>query len=150
EPVRRRRPAARGPGPARARPPRLQGRGRPPARQVSTLPAGDRRARAPRRMRPLAALRELLAVAALVFLLLLFCSGLGLMATYGPSGREAFDSVLFLRKQGGILAFLRNLHGHLASGLVSAGFLYLVASYLLGEAPRRPRAWWTALALFFL
>lgn len=99
-------------------------------------------------MRPSA--RELLGTAALVWLLLLVASGWGLMASYVPSEREAFESVLYLRRQGGALAFLRDLHAHLASGLVAAGGLYLLASYLAGAAPRERRAWWAALSLFLL
>lgn len=101
-------------------------------------------------MRLLGVLRDLCAVTALAFLALLLLSGFGLMASYVPSEREAFDSVLYLRKQGGVLALLRDLHAHLASGLVVAGALYLAAVYVRGDALSRPRGWWAALALFGL
>lgn len=101
-------------------------------------------------MSPLSRAREALAVASLVFLLLLVVSGWASMAGYVPSEREAFDSVLYLRRHGGALAFARDLHAHAASALVLAGALYLLASFGLGTAPRQPRAWWAALALFLL
>lgn len=101
-------------------------------------------------MRPLHGLRQLAAVSALVFLLLLTFSGWALMAAYVPSDTEAFDSVRYLRARGGVLAFARDLHAHLASALVVAGALYLLATYLAGAAPRQPRAWWAALLAFLL
>ncbi len=101
-------------------------------------------------MRLLAGLRELLAVTALALLLLLLASGWALMAGYVPSQNEAFASVLYLRRQGGMLAVLRDAHAHAATGLVAAGGLYLLATYLAGAPPRERRAWWAAAASFLL
>lgn len=95
-------------------------------------------------------LRELLALAALTFLPLAALSGLCLMASYVPSASEAFESVLYLRRQGGVLAAARDVHAHVASGLVAAGGLYLLATYLAGAPPRERQAWWASVALFLL
>lgn len=92
--------------------------------------------------------RPWLGVAAATLLLALVTSGWGLMPSYVPSDREAFDSVLFLRKLGGAGAFLRAVHVHGASALISVGAAYLLATYLGGAAPRERRAWLLALALF--
>ena len=79
------------------------------------------------------------ALCALVFAGLLIGSGVGLAMAYVPSQAEAFASVLYLREQGGIGAFLRSLHYHLSSGVVVATFL-MVLFAVLGEA-HRERKW---------
>lgn len=99
-------------------------------------------------MKLVAGLRAWLAVVGLTLLLALVTSGWGLMPSYVPSDREAFDSVLYLRKLGGAGAFLRAVHVHAASGLVSVGALFLLAAYLDGAVPRERRTWFLALGLF--
>lgn len=79
------------------------------------------------------------ALCALVFSGLLIGSGIGLAMSYVPSQAEAFDSVLYLRQQGGLGALLRSLHYHLSSGAVIAAFLTLIFG-VLGEA-HRERKW---------
>src|SRR5262245_50413913 len=101
-------------------------------------------------MRLLAALRELLGVAALASLLLLLASGLSLMAAYVPSQNEAFASVLYLRRQAGVLALLRDVHAHVATIVVASGGLYLLVTWLAGAPPRERRAWWASAAAFLL
>ena len=79
------------------------------------------------------------ALCALVFAGLLIGSGIGLAMAYVPSQAEAFASVLYLRQQGGIGAFLRSLHYHLSSGVVIATFL-MVLFAVLGDV-HRERKW---------
>jgi ubiquinol-cytochrome c reductase cytochrome b subunit len=95
-------------------------------------------------------LRELAAVASLTFLALLVLSGWALMASYVPSEREAFDSVLHIRQQGAIGPFVRNVHFWLASGLVTSGALYLGLAIVSGAPARQPLAWWASLVGFLL
>jgi len=71
-------------------------------------------------------LRGASALCALVFAGLLLGSGIGLAMTYVPSRAEAFDSLLYLRREDGLGAFLRSLHYHLASGAVTAAFLVVI------------------------
>ena len=94
--------------------------------------------------------REASAVASLVFLLLLFTTGWGLMASYVPSPAEAFASVVYLRQQGGAGVFVRSLHYHASSAIVVAGFLFLLASFLEGRVAAERRTWWAAAGLFAL
>jgi ubiquinol-cytochrome c reductase cytochrome b subunit len=70
------------------------------------------------------------ALCALVFAGLLTGSGIGLAMSYVPSQAEAFDSVLYIRQQGGLGAILRSLHYHLSSGAVVATFLMVVFGVL--------------------
>ena len=79
------------------------------------------------------------ALCALVFAGLLIGSGIGLAMAYVPSQAEAFASVLYLRQQGGVGAFLRSLHYHLSSGVVVATFL-MVLFAVLGDV-HRERKW---------
>lgn len=88
--------------------------------------------------RTLDVVRGASALALLVFVSLLFGSGIALAMTYVPSQAEAFDSMLFLRRQGGIGAFVRALHFHLSSAAVVAGFLWVVTGVLSEEHRRRP------------
>ena len=99
-------------------------------------------------MKLVSGLRGGLGVLAATLFLALLTSGWGLMPSYVPTDREAFDSVLYLRKLGGAGAFLRAVHVLGASLLVSVGALYLLATYVAGAAPREKRAWFLALALF--
>jgi ubiquinol-cytochrome c reductase cytochrome b subunit len=101
-------------------------------------------------MRVVSPLREATAAASLLFLLVLATSGWALMASYVPSAAEAFDAVLYVRRQGGLGGFLRALHYHASSGLVVSGALYLLASFLDGRLRAERRAWWGAVALFGL
>jgi ubiquinol-cytochrome c reductase cytochrome b subunit len=101
-------------------------------------------------MRALERIRTASAVAALVFLALLVLSGWALMTGYVPSDDEAFASTLYLRQQGGLGASLQALHHHLASAIVVAGFLYLLATWLAGRTEERPGDWWLALGAFLL
>ncbi len=100
-------------------------------------------------MRLLDNLRAAAGVLCLAFLALLTASGWALAAGYVPSSAEAFDSVLYWRQAGGLGAMLRALHYHLASGLVVAGFVYLLPTFLAGR-DRDRRSWWLALTLFLL
>ncbi len=84
-------------------------------------------------------LRGASALCALIFAGLLFGSGVGLAMSYVPSPAEAFPSVLYLRQQGGVGAWLRSLHYQLSSGVVVAAFLMVVFS-ALGEE-HRARRW---------
>jgi ubiquinol-cytochrome c reductase cytochrome b subunit len=97
-----------------------------------------------------ARLREISAVAGLVSLFLLVSSGFGLGAGYVASEREAFDSVLFLHRQGADAVFLRSLHHWLASVLVFCGALYLALSFLEGIAAGRRAVFWLSGGLFFV
>jgi mono/diheme cytochrome c family protein len=99
-------------------------------------------------MRAVGLLREAVAAASLLFLLLLGTTGFGLMASYVPSSAEAFDTVLYLRRQGGLGAFVRAAHHHASSALVACGFVYLVLSFLEGRLLAERRAWWIAVGLF--
>ncbi len=108
-------------------------------------------------MKLLAGIRAAAGTLCLAFLALLTASGWALAAGYVPSGSEAFDSVLYWRQTGGLGVLLRALHYHLASGLVVAGFGYLLTTFLAGRhtSPRgangvRARAWWLAVSLFLL
>jgi ubiquinol-cytochrome c reductase cytochrome b subunit len=101
-------------------------------------------------MRAVGLLREAAAAASLLFLLLLATTGWGLMASYVPSSAEAFDAVLYLRRQGGLGVFVRTLHHHASSALVASGFLYLVLSFLDGRLFAERRAWWISVGLFGL
>lgn len=101
-------------------------------------------------MRAVGRLREVGAVASLVFLVLLATTGWGLMASYVPSTAEAFASVLYLRQQGGLGVLLRSLHHHAASAVVVSGFAYLLASFLEGRVHEQRKAWWAAGATFAL
>jgi ubiquinol-cytochrome c reductase cytochrome b subunit len=101
-------------------------------------------------MRVVSPLREATAGASLLFLLVLATSGWALMASYVPSAAEAFDAVLYVRRQGGLGGFLRALHYHASSGLVVSGALYLLASFLDGRLLAERRAWWGAVGLFGL
>ncbi len=101
-------------------------------------------------MKGVALLREVSAVGSLLFLALLATTGWGLMASYVPSTAEAFDTVVYLRRQGETGAFLRSLHCQAASALVVSGFLYLLASFLEGRLFAQRRAWWAAVALYTL
>jgi ubiquinol-cytochrome c reductase cytochrome b subunit len=92
--------------------------------------------------------RELAAAASLVFLLLLLTTGFGLMASYVPSSAEAFASVLDLRQSGALGRLLRSLHERASSGLVSAGFLYLLAGFLEGRLAEQRKAFWLALGAY--
>ncbi len=84
-------------------------------------------------------LRNASALCALIFTGLLFGSGIGLAMSYVPSGAEAFPSVLYLRQQGGLGAWLRSLHYQLSSAVVVAAFLMVVFG-VLGEE-HRARKW---------
>jgi mono/diheme cytochrome c family protein len=95
-------------------------------------------------------LRELAAVASVVFLLLLVLSGWALMTGYVPSEREAFDSVLYLRQQGAVGPFLRSLHHWLASGLVASGAAFFLLSVALAAPAREAATWWAALLAYAL
>ena len=77
------------------------------------------------------------ALCALAFIGLLTGSGIGLAMSYVPSQAEAFDSVLYLRTQGGLGAILRSLHYHLASGVVVAMFLMVLSAVLSEEHRQR-------------
>ncbi|MBP9948166.1 MAG: cytochrome b N-terminal domain-containing protein, partial [Vicinamibacteria bacterium] len=90
-------------------------------------------------------------LSALVFGGLLVGSGIGLSMAYVPSQGEAFASVLYLREQGGVGAFVRSLHYHLASGAVVATFL-MVTFAILGDLHRERRAQYrlSVLALFLV
>jgi ubiquinol-cytochrome c reductase cytochrome b subunit len=101
-------------------------------------------------MRAVGLLREAMAAASLLFVVLLATTGWGLMASYVPSSTEAFDAVLYLRRQGGLGAFVRALHHHASSALVACGFLYLVLSFLEGRLLAERRAWWISVGLFGL
>lgn len=70
------------------------------------------------------------ALCAFVFAGLLVGSGIGLSMSYVPSQSEAFSSVLYIRQQGGISAWLRAMHYHLSSGIVVAAFLMVIAGVL--------------------
>jgi ubiquinol-cytochrome c reductase cytochrome b subunit len=94
--------------------------------------------------------RELAAVTSLVLLLLLLTTGFGLMASYVPSTAEAFASVLDLRQSGALGRLLRSLHERAATGLVVAGFLYLLAGFLEGRLGEQRRAFWLALGAYVL
>ncbi len=87
----------------------------------------------------LGALRGASALCAFVFTGLLIGSGIGLAMAYVPSQAEAFASVLYLRQQGGIGALLRAMHYHLASGVVVATFLMVIAGLVTEE--HRERRW---------
>jgi ubiquinol-cytochrome c reductase cytochrome b subunit len=87
----------------------------------------------------LARLHGAAALSALVFIGLLIGSGIGLAMGYVPSQTEAFDSVLYLRKQGGLGAILRALHYHLSSGAVVAAFVMVLCAVLSEE--HRERKW---------
>lgn len=91
------------------------------------------------------------ALSAFVFGGLLIGSGIGLAMSYVPSQTEAFASVLYLREQGGVGAFVRSLHYHLASGAVVAAFLMVVFA-ILGEVHRQRPAQYrlSVLALFLM
>lgn len=95
-------------------------------------------------------LRRLAAVAGFVSLAGLAASGFSLMTSYVPSEREAFDSVLYLRRQGGVAALSRALHHWLASAAIVSGALYLVCAFLHGAARRERLAWWGASGLLLL
>ncbi len=87
----------------------------------------------------------------LAFLALLTASGWALAAGYVPSSAEAFESVLYWRQAGGLGALLRGLHYHLSSGLVVAGFVYLLATFLADRYRNsQAKAWWLGLTLFLL
>ena len=88
---------------------------------------------------------------AFVFGGLLIGSGVGLAMSYVPSQSEAFASVLYLPEQGGVGAFVRSLHYHLASGAVVAAFLMVVFA-ILGEVHRERPAQYrlSVLALFLM
>ena len=101
-------------------------------------------------MRLLSLLREATAAASFLLFLALASSGWGLMASYVPSSAEAFDAILDMRRQGGLGGFLRSVHYHASSGLVVAGGLYLLASFLEGRLLAGRRAWWGAVVLFGL
>jgi mono/diheme cytochrome c family protein len=101
-------------------------------------------------MRAVSLLRETSAAASLLLFLVLATSGWGLMASYVPSSAEAFDAVLYLRRQGGLGAFVRAVHHHASVALVVSGFLYLLASFLEGRLFAERRAWWGAVVLFGL
>jgi|CXWL01.1.fsa_nt_gi ubiquinol-cytochrome c reductase cytochrome b subunit len=90
-------------------------------------------------------------LSALVFGGLLIGSGIGLSMSYVPSQGEAFASVLYLREQGGVSAFVRSLHYHLASGAVVATFLMVVFA-ILGDVHRERRAQYrlSVVALFLM
>jgi ubiquinol-cytochrome c reductase cytochrome b subunit len=79
------------------------------------------------------------ALCALVFAGLLMGSGIGLAMSYVPSQSEAFDSVLYIRQQGGLGSILRALHYHLSSGVVAATFMMVIFG-VLGEAHRHRRS----------
>ena len=101
-------------------------------------------------------LRAAAGVLCLTFLALLTASGWALAAGYVPSSSEAFASVLYWRQDGGLGAVLRALHYHLASALVVAGFIYLLAAFLADRhrdatpSERGAQAWWLGLTLFLL
>ncbi len=102
-------------------------------------------------MKLLENIRAAAGVLCLTFLALLTASGWALAAGYVPSASEAFASVLYWRQDGGLGAVLRALHYHLASGLVVAGFVYLLATFLAcRHRGARGKAWWLALTLFLL
>lgn len=58
---------------------------------------------------------------------------------YVPSQAEAFDSLLYLRRQGGLGSFIRALHYHLSSGAVVAAFVWVLCGVLTEE--HRERKW---------
>ncbi|MGE0452634.1 MAG: cytochrome b N-terminal domain-containing protein [Vicinamibacteria bacterium] len=101
-------------------------------------------------MKSLDGLRRLAAVAGFVSLAGLAASGFSLMTAYVPSEREAFDSVLYLRRQGGAGALSRALHYWLASAAIVSSVLYLLCAFLQDAARRERLAWWGASGLLLL
>jgi ubiquinol-cytochrome c reductase cytochrome b subunit len=101
-------------------------------------------------MKALLSIREAAGVLSLLFLGLLAVSGWALMAGYVPSEDEAFASVVYWRQGGGLGAALRGLHYWLASALVVAAFVHLLATYLAGRHNAERRSWWLGLVLYFL
>jgi len=95
-------------------------------------------------------LRRLLAVAGFVSLAALAASGFSLMTAYVPSEREAFDSVLYLRRQGGVAALARALHYWLASAAIVSAAAYLLCAFLQDAARRERLAWWGVSGLLLL
>ncbi|MEO8499372.1 MAG: cytochrome b N-terminal domain-containing protein [Vicinamibacteria bacterium] len=79
------------------------------------------------------------ALCAFVFAGLLSGSGIGLAMSYVPSQTEAFASVLYLRRQGGIGALLRAMHYQLSSGIVVAAFLMVITAVISNI--HRERKW---------
>jgi ubiquinol-cytochrome c reductase cytochrome b subunit len=90
-------------------------------------------------MTSLALMRGAAALALLVFVSILGGTGIALAMAYVPSQAEAFDSMLYLRRQGGLGALIRALHYHLSSGAVVAAFLWVLSSLLTEE--HRERKW---------
>lgn len=103
-------------------------------------------------------LRAAAGVLCLTFLALLTASGWALAAGYVPSESEAFASVLYWRQADGLGALLRSLHYHLASALVVASFVYLLATFLadrhrdasFGKRANETTSWWLGLTLFLV
>ncbi len=85
-----------------------------------------------------------------LFLTLLMVSGWGLSGGYIPSESEAFSSILYLRKMGGIGQMIRSIHFYLSSGLIISGFIFLITFYLLGYVSLYKKQWYFSLAIYFL
>ena len=85
-----------------------------------------------------------------LFLSLMMISGWGLSGGYIPSDSEAFSSILYLRKTGGIGQMIRSLHFYLSSGLIISGFIFLITFYLLGYVSQYVKQWYFSLAIYFL
>lgn len=83
-------------------------------------------------------------------LLALVASGWALSANYVPSEGDAFASVLYLRKMGGLAVFLRSLHFYTSSTLVATGFLSMLSFYLSGEYRERQLLWYGGLTAYLL
>ncbi|MBT3180716.1 MAG: hypothetical protein HOB40_10035 [Candidatus Marinimicrobia bacterium] len=84
------------------------------------------------------------------FIALLIVSGWGLSAGYIPSEAEAFSSILYLRKMGGIGQAIRSLHFYLSSGLIVSGFFFLITFYLLGYTKSFAKEWYLSLIIYFM
>ncbi len=85
-----------------------------------------------------------------LFLALLMVSGWGLSGGYIPSEAEAFSSILYLRKMGGVGQMIRSLHFYLSSGLIISGFIFLMTFYLLGYVSLHVKQWYLSIILYFL
>jgi mono/diheme cytochrome c family protein len=101
-------------------------------------------------MRLASMLRAVGAAASLLLLVVLATSGWGLMSGYVPSETEAFDAILYLRRQGGSGPFLRSAHVLAASALVVSGALALLSRLVRGVAPAERRPWWLAVSLYLV
>jgi ubiquinol-cytochrome c reductase cytochrome b subunit len=85
-----------------------------------------------------------------LFLSILILSGWGLSGGYIPSESEAFSSILYLRKMGGVGQMIRSLHFYLSSGLIISGFIFLMTFYLNGYTSQYWKQWVLSLSIYFL